>query len=58
MAGATESVAQAAPTSEDRRGRETTYLAIDGMTCGNCARHVTQALQGVSGVRSALTVNF
>jgi hypothetical protein len=23
------------------------------MTCGNCARHVTEALQGVSGVQSA-----
>ena len=23
------------------------------MTCGNCARHVTEAIQGVSGVRSA-----
>src|SRR5512147_280733 len=30
-----------------------TELAITGMTCGNCARHVTQAIQGVSGVRSA-----
>ena len=23
------------------------------MTCGNCARHVTEAIQSVSGVRSA-----
>ena len=30
-----------------------TELGITGMTCGNCARHVTQAIQGVSGVRSA-----
>jgi Cu+-exporting ATPase len=28
-------------------------LSIGGMTCGNCARHVTEALQAVSGVRSA-----
>jgi Cu+-exporting ATPase len=28
-------------------------LGISGMTCGNCARHVTEAIQGVSGVRSA-----
>jgi len=30
-----------------------TELAITGMTCGNCARHVTEALQNVQGVRSA-----
>lgn len=30
-----------------------TRLAITGMTCGNCARHVTQALQSVPGVQSA-----
>ena len=28
-------------------------LAINGMTCGNCARHVTEAIQGVAGVHSA-----
>ena len=30
-----------------------TRLAIEGMTCGNCARHVMEALQDVPGVRSA-----
>ncbi len=30
-----------------------TLLSVTGMTCGNCARHVTDALQGVRGVRSA-----
>jgi P-type Cu+ transporter len=30
-----------------------TVLAVTGMTCGNCARHVTEAIQGVPGVRSA-----
>jgi Cu+-exporting ATPase len=30
-----------------------TELSISGMTCGNCARHVTEALQKVQGVRSA-----
>jgi Cu+-exporting ATPase len=30
-----------------------TELVVTGMTCGNCARHVTDAIQGVSGVRSA-----
>ena len=33
--------------------RAVTELAIEGMTCGNCARHVTEALQGVPGVQSA-----
>jgi Cu+-exporting ATPase len=30
-----------------------TGLLVKGMTCGNCARHVTEAIQSVSGVRSA-----
>jgi Cu+-exporting ATPase len=30
-----------------------TELTVEGMTCGNCARHVTEALQAVPGVRSA-----
>ncbi len=34
-----------------------TAFAIGGMTCPNCARHVTEAIQGVSGVRAA-TVNL
>jgi Cu+-exporting ATPase len=33
--------------------KSTTELAVEGMTCGNCARHVTEALQAVPGVRSA-----
>jgi Cu+-exporting ATPase len=28
-------------------------LSIGGMSCNNCARHVTDAIQGVPGVRSA-----
>jgi Cu+-exporting ATPase len=38
----------------------TTRLRVDGMTCNNCARHVTEACQGVPGVFSAavsLTTN-
>ncbi len=31
----------------------TTEFLIDGMTCGNCARHVTEAIQSVPEVRSA-----
>src|SRR5438445_6026474 len=35
-------------------GPTLTQLAVSGMTCGNCARHVTEAIQSVPGVRSAL----
>jgi P-type Cu+ transporter len=38
--------AQAAPASG-------TELAITGMTCGNCARHVAEAIQSVPGVSNA-----
>ncbi len=31
----------------------TTELSVTGMTCGNCARHVTEAIQSVPGVHSA-----
>ena len=31
-----------------------TKLAVSGMTCPNCARHVTEAIQGVPGVRTAV----
>src|SRR3954462_1398891 len=31
-----------------------TELSVSGMTCGNCARHVTDAIQSVPGVRSAM----
>src|SRR5579872_488668 len=41
-------------TSKVSTSQSLTRLAIDGMTCGNCARHVTEALQGVDGVRSAV----
>ena len=32
---------------------DVTELLVSGMTCNNCARHVTEAIQGVAGVRSA-----
>ncbi len=32
---------------------ESIDLTIGKMTCGNCVRHVTEALQGVSGVKRA-----
>ena len=28
----------------------TERIAIDGMTCGSCVRHVRQALEGMEGV--------
>jgi Cu+-exporting ATPase len=52
MAPMTESTVEAKP-DEGNAAVTATYLTIDGMTCGNCARHVTQAIQGVTGVRSA-----
>src|SRR6185503_2034980 len=33
--------------------RAVTELSVSGMTCGNCARHVTDAIQRVPGVQSA-----
>src|ERR1044071_7723964 len=36
-----------------KRSSPTTTLRIAGMTCGNCARHVTEALQSVAGVQLA-----
>jgi len=54
VASSTQLQAEKAPRSEFSVGTGHTYLEIDGMTCGNCARHVTQALQTVPGVRSAL----
>ena len=35
-------------------GAPRTELSIGGMTCSNCARHVTEALQGVPGVEAVL----
>lgn len=40
-------------TKESREAESVvTNLAITGMTCGNCARHVTQAIQAVPGVHN------
>jgi len=36
-----------------RKSSAATELLVSGMTCTNCARHVTEAIQSVSGVRSA-----
>jgi Cu+-exporting ATPase len=41
------------PAASLRKPGPVTELLVSGMTCGNCARHVTDAIQGVSGVCSA-----
>ena len=33
--------------------RKTTTFELKGMTCDNCVHHVTEAILGVSGVKSA-----
>lgn len=43
-----------AEVTQRKGGSRQTRLAVEGMTCGNCARHVTEALQSVSGVDSAM----
>jgi P-type Cu+ transporter len=46
------------PTSQQRHPAPgVTHLSVSGMTCGNCARHVAEAIQAVPGVLSA-TVNL
>ncbi len=45
---------------ETTPGAAISELHVEGMTCNNCARHVTEAIQSVAGVRSAsisLTAN-
>jgi len=41
------------PNQEVRGSGGVTELSVNGMTCGNCARHVAEALQRVAGVHSA-----
>lgn len=36
-----------------KRAESMTRFVIEGMTCNNCARHVTEAIQQVAGVASA-----
>lgn len=33
---------------------ETTTLTIEGMTCGKCVAHVTEAISGVAGVKKTV----
>lgn len=42
----------AVTTSEARvRFMTTMTKTIEGMSCGNCVRHVTEAIEGVAGVK-------
>lgn len=43
------------PRSSDAPVPLTTDLSVSGMTCNNCVRHVTEALQSVPGVRTVST---
>jgi hypothetical protein len=49
----TEGARKAAPPQSRHPIPAATEFVVSGMTCGNCARHVTEAAQGVAGVRSA-----
>jgi len=49
-----EAVKQAGYEAKELQANLTTELLVGGMTCQNCARHVTEAIQSVTGVRSAL----
>ncbi len=40
-------------TADASKDSTATELLVDGMTCQNCARHVTEAIQSAPGVRSA-----
>src|SRR5579872_5622006 len=40
-------------SESDRKSLPTTELMVGGMTCGNCARHVVEAIQSVPAVASA-----
>jgi len=42
--------------SDSLKNSGATELLVGGMSCQNCARHVTEAIQNVAGVRSATVV--
>ncbi|MGB7748746.1 MAG: cation-translocating P-type ATPase [Verrucomicrobiia bacterium] len=42
--------------SDSLKNSGATELLVGGMNCNNCARHVTEAIQSVSGVRSATVI--
>ena len=46
-------IAAAGFEPKEIQDQSATELQVGGMTCNNCARHVTEAIQGVPGVKSA-----
>ena len=48
----TETIDLGRKAQDARAANAVTELAVSGMSCHNCVRHVTQALQGVAGVRA------
>ena len=44
------------PKPNETAPAEVTELLVSGMTCTNCARHVTEAMQKVTGVRHASVI--
>ena len=46
-------IAAAGFEAKEIHEQTTTELLVSGMTCNNCARHVTEAIQSVAGVQSA-----
>jgi P-type Cu+ transporter len=48
-----EQAISTAPETGNLRSAPITELQVTGMTCGNCARHVGEALRAVAGVQSA-----
>lgn len=42
----------AATMGEGEANWETLNLAVGGMTCDNCVKHVARALRGVNGVKA------
>ena len=48
-----QAIKRAGYEAKEIQANLTTELLVTGMTCQNCARHVTEAIQSVPGVRSA-----
>ncbi|HYR43441.1 MAG TPA: heavy metal-associated domain-containing protein, partial [Terriglobia bacterium] len=48
----THTLIEPEPEQDSPIPSSTTGLTVEGMTCGNCARHVREAIQGVSGVNA------
>ncbi len=50
---ALSAIAGAGFEAQEIRAPSTAAFSVAGMTCNNCVRHVTEAIQGVRGVRRA-----